>query len=136
METASRRDPENSKPLVRLHGKPLLEHVIRGAHRAGIERFVIVVGYRGHLIHQWWKNSPVRDLPVTWVENPEYHKDNGVSVLRAKPKIHEKFLLFMADHIFESETARTWCTNLAREKSSSASTRTSMPYSTWTMPPR
>jgi len=100
------RSGELPKPLVRLHGKPLLQHVMGGAHAAGIERFVIVVGYRGHLIHNWWKNSPMRSLPVTWIENPEYLKDNGVSVLRARPEIHEPFLLMMADHIFEPETAR------------------------------
>ena len=33
------------KPLVQLHGRSLLEHVILGAHEAGIDRFVIVVGY-------------------------------------------------------------------------------------------
>jgi NDP-sugar pyrophosphorylase family protein len=38
---------ELPKPLVQLHGKPLLEHVISGAREAGIERFVIVLGYRG-----------------------------------------------------------------------------------------
>src|SRR5579884_3807435 len=101
------RSGELPKPLVRLHGKPLLEHVVRGAHEAGIERFVIVVGYRGHLIQKWWKNSTLRNLPVTFVENPEYLKDNGISVLRAKPHIHERFLLLMSDHIFEPETART-----------------------------
>ena len=100
------RSGELPKPLVRLHGKPLLEHVVRGAHDAGIERFVIVVGYRGHLIQQWWNNSALSNFPVTWVENPEYLKDNGISVLRAKPRIHERFLLLMADHIFEPETAR------------------------------
>jgi choline kinase len=100
------RSGELPKPLVHLHGKPLLEHVMRGAHEAGIERFVIVVGYRGHLIQQWWRNSPVRDLPVTWVENPEYLKDNGISVLRAKAVINESFLLLMADHIFNPESAR------------------------------
>ena len=100
------RSGELPKPLVHLHGKPLLEHVMRGAHKAGIERFVVVVGYRGQLIQQWWKTSPVRDLPVTWVENPEYLKDNGVSVLRAKAEIRDPFLLLMSDHIFEPETAR------------------------------
>ena len=33
------------KPLVDFRGKPILEHVIRRAHRAGIEEFVIVLGY-------------------------------------------------------------------------------------------
>lgn len=100
------RSGELPKPLVQLHGKPLLEHVMRGAQEAGIERFVIVLGYRGNLIHEWWKNSSLRELPVTWVENPEYLKDNGVSVLRASSEIHEPFLLMMADHMFEPETAR------------------------------
>jgi choline kinase len=43
---------------------------------------------------------------VTFVENPEYHKSNGISALKAKDEIHENFLLLMADHIFEPETAR------------------------------
>jgi choline kinase len=100
------RSGELPKPLVQLHGKPLLEHVMRGAHDAGIDRFVIVVGYRGDMIRNWWKSSPVRNLPVTWVENPEYLKDNGMSVLRAKREIDESFLLMMSDHIFEASTAR------------------------------
>ena len=100
------RSGELPKPLVQLHGKPLLEHVMRGAQEAGIERFVIVLGYRGPLIHQWWKNSSLRNIPVTWLENTEYLKDNGISVLRARQVIHEPFLLMMADHIFEPATAR------------------------------
>lgn len=100
------RSGELPKPLVQLHGKPLLEHVMRGAHAAGIDRFVIVVGYRGHLIQQWYESQPLRNVDVTWIENPEYLKDNGVSVLRAQKAIHGPFLLMMADHIFEPETAR------------------------------
>jgi choline kinase len=94
------------KPLVRLHGQPLLEHVMRGAHAAGIVRFVIVVGYRGDMIQRWYESHPLQGVDVTWVENPDYHKDNGVSVLRAKPVIREPFLLMMADHIFDLETPR------------------------------
>src|SRR5215471_8386724 len=109
------RRGELPKPLVQLHGTPLLEHVMRGAHEAGIERFVIVVGYRGHLIQQWWSNSALSDLPVTWVENPEYLKANGMSVLCAKSAINEPFLLLMADHMFEPETARALLRRSVRE---------------------
>ena len=42
------------KPLVQLHGKSLLEHVILGAHEAGIDSFVIVVGYRADAMRQWF----------------------------------------------------------------------------------
>ncbi len=96
---------ELPKPLVLLHGKPLLEHVMSGARAAGIEKFVIVVGYRGSMIRQWYEARPLKGIDVTWVENPDYRKDNGVSVLRAKDLIHESFLLLMSDHIFESATA-------------------------------
>ncbi len=92
------------KPLVDFRGKPILEHVIRGAQRAGIERFVIVVGYRSDLIRGWFDDRSL-GASVTWVENPDYHKSNGISALMARNEIHENFLLLMADHIFEPETA-------------------------------
>ena len=40
------------------------------------------------------------------MDNLEYHKDNGVSVLKARDQISDPFLLLMADHIFEPRTAR------------------------------
>jgi choline kinase len=98
---------ELPKPLVPLHGKPLLEHVMSGAREAGIEKFVIVVGYCGRTIQQWYESRPFAGVDVAWVENPDYRKkNNGVSVLCAKDLIHEPFLLLMADHIFEPATAR------------------------------
>src|SRR5271166_3724715 len=100
------RSGELPKPLVQVHGKPLLEHVMRGAQEAGIERFVIVLGYRGHMIQHWYESHPIDGVQVTWVENPDYHKNNGVSVLRAKPVIHEPSLLMMADHMFDPANAR------------------------------
>jgi len=92
------------KPLIELHGRPLLEHVLLDAREAGIRRFVIVVGYRGNLIRSWFHQRHL-DVQVTWVENPDYKdKHNGISVLKARDVIHEPFVLFMSDHIFEPET--------------------------------
>src|SRR3984893_356783 len=94
------------KPLVPFRGKPILEHVILRAHEAGIDNFVIVVGYQSDVIRRSFNNRWIGEVSVTWVENPDYHKNNGISVLRAKDEIHENFLLLMADHIFEPETAK------------------------------
>jgi choline kinase len=93
------------KPLVLFRGKPILEHVIHRAHQAGIDNFVIVVGYRSDLIRRWFDSRWLGSISVTLVENPDYHKANGISVLKAKGEIYEKFLLLMADHIFEPQTA-------------------------------
>jgi choline kinase len=84
----------------------LLEHVILRAHEAGVDRFVIVVGYRGDAIRRLFADRPIGGVSVTVVENLEYHKDNGVSVLKAGDQIRDPFLLLMADHLFEPRTAR------------------------------
>lgn len=94
------------KPLVRLYGASLLEHILLSAHAAGIERFVIVVGYRADAIRQWLAEGPLGNISVTLVENPHYHKANGVSALAARHLLKNPFLLLMADHIFEPKTAK------------------------------
>ncbi len=93
------------KPLVPVNGQPLLEHVILGACEAGIERFVVVVGYRGEAIRSWVSRRHFNRMQIDIVENPDYHKSNGVSVLKARDVIAEPFLLLMSDHIFEPDTA-------------------------------
>jgi len=94
------------KPLGPLFGAPLLEHILRSSQAAGIERFVIVVGYRADALRRWFAEGPLGDLSVTFVENPDYHKANGVSALAARKLLQNPFLLVMADHIFEPKTAK------------------------------
>jgi 1L-myo-inositol 1-phosphate cytidylyltransferase len=94
------------KPLVQFRGRPILDHVITRAHEAGVSKFVIVVGYRSDLIRRWFDTRWLGKISITWVENPDYHKANGISVLKAKDEIYGNFLLLMADHIFEPQTAK------------------------------
>jgi choline kinase len=94
------------KPLVPVCGVPLLEHVMTSAREAGIERFVIVAGYRADLIRRWLRDRSIAGSSVTLIENPEYRKANGVSALAAKAEFNEPFLLLMSDHIFETKTAK------------------------------
>ena len=95
------------KPLVTVRGRCLLEHIILGAHKAGIDRFVVVVGYGADTMREWFGNHSLEGISVMLVENAEYHKDNGVTVLKARDYLNGAFLLLMADHIFESDTARS-----------------------------
>jgi len=94
------------KPLVPLCGVPLLEHVVTSSREAGIERCVIVAGYREDLIRQWLIDRSMDGISVTLVENSEYHKANGISALAAKTELNQPFLLLMSDHIFEAKTAK------------------------------
>ena len=91
------------KPLVNLNGRPILEHILLSAKEAGIREFVVILGYRADAIKSRFSDD--HRFAITWVENPEYHKANGVSLLKAQSVVSEPFLLLMADHIFEPQTA-------------------------------
>jgi dTDP-glucose pyrophosphorylase len=49
---------ETPKPMLAVQGKPILEHVLEGLATAGIERFLIVVGYRRQAIVDHFRGSP------------------------------------------------------------------------------
>jgi choline kinase len=57
-------------------------------------------------MRRWLADQQFGGVSLTLVENAHYHKDNGVSVLKAKDEFRNAFMLLMADHIFEPRTAR------------------------------
>ncbi len=89
------------KPLVKVAGVGLLKRAILTAKRAGIIEFAIVIGFRGDEIREAIANDPQIDVHIDWVENPEWTRGNGVSVLKARDFVEGSFLLLMADHLFE-----------------------------------
>lgn len=93
------------KPLVPFDGVPLLQHVMFSAHQAGIKEFVIIVGYRADAIREWYARNCMAGVTVEWVLNPDYHMNNGISLLKAKEVVRDRFLLLMSDHIFDPITA-------------------------------
>ncbi len=43
---------ELPKPMIAVRGKPILQHIIEGLRAAGVEKFLIVVGYRAEVVRQ------------------------------------------------------------------------------------
>ena len=92
------------KPLVPLAGVPLLKRTILSAMRAGISEFVVVVGYRCHeIMHALADDPQLSDVAIDWVQNKEWARGNGVSVLSAREYVDEPFILLMSDHLFDPE---------------------------------
>ena len=95
------------KPLIPLRKTPLIERVIDSAMEAGVDDFYVVVGYKSASIRAHLeKVSRSKGAPITIIENKEWERANGISVLKAQPYLKEPFLLMMADHIFDPEIAR------------------------------
>ena len=82
-------------------GLSLIERVILTARQVGIDELVIVIGYLGEKIKEKLGNGNRYGVKIAYIENKEWEKGNGVSVLKAKKSLNENFVLLMSDHIFD-----------------------------------
>ena len=102
------------KPLVRLLGLSLIERVVLTAKRAGIDQFVVVVGCLGDMIKESLKDGTRYGVEIVYVENGEWSKGNGISVLKARAFFDEAFILLMSDHVFDYRILRELIRNARR----------------------
>lgn len=59
---------EVPKPMLPVQGRPILEHVLDNLAAAGVERFLLVVGYRHEMVEKHFRQWP---LPVEFrVQDP------------------------------------------------------------------
>ena len=101
------RQRAESKPLAPILGVPLIERIIRCAAAAGADEFFVVSGYQGPKLRRHLDAFSVRtDIPIRHIVNQRWKEPNGLSVLAAKPHLHEDFLLLMADHLFDPDVLR------------------------------
>ena len=101
------RQQGDSKPLVPILGLPLIERVIRSAIEAGADDFYVVTGYQEELIRVFLVGLTGHlGCRITPIFNPDWEKENGLSVLKAREYLKEPFLLLMADHLFDPAILR------------------------------
>ncbi len=94
------------KSLLPLLGLKIIERVILAAKETGISEFVIAIGYEGKSIKALLRDGEKYGVAISYVENKDWEKANGISVLKAKRFFTEHFVLLMSDHIFSSNTLR------------------------------
>jgi len=90
------------KPLLPLLGLTLIERVILTSKQAGIDEFLIVIGYGGKKIKEKLGEGSKYGVRIEYVENDEWERGNGISVLKARELIKENFILLMSDHLFDA----------------------------------
>lgn len=96
-------NPDSIKPLTQVAGRPLMLRTLASLRRAGCDRVVVVVGYRGELIREQVSRAYDGPLELAFVTNERFDLANGVSVLAARPHVPGEFVLTMADHVFGDE---------------------------------
>jgi len=94
------------KPLIEVAGVPLLCRTLLTAFEAGIDHFTVVTGYKGESLEDYICRKIPEGLRVQCVRNEKWQRPNGLSVLRAKGHLPDRFVLLMADHLFEAQILR------------------------------
>lgn len=78
------------KPLIRVHGKMIIESLLDAVVNAGIEEIVIVRGYLAEQFDVLQKKYP----QIKFVENPLYNEGNNISsLLAAKDYLKNSYIL-------------------------------------------
>ncbi|HST30512.1 MAG TPA: NTP transferase domain-containing protein [Chthoniobacterales bacterium] len=88
------------KPLIQIAGRAVCSYTIDALERAGIETVHVITGYNSDLLVAGLEQLIPAGMTLHPIHNPEWQKQNGVSVLAAKPHLRSPFLLTMGDHLF------------------------------------
>ncbi|MBP3816619.1 MAG: aminotransferase class I/II-fold pyridoxal phosphate-dependent enzyme [Firmicutes bacterium] len=93
---------ENTKCMVKVNDKTLIQRMLGQIDAKGFSRVVIVVGYEGEKLKEYISSLDV-STPIVFVENPVYDKTNNIySLYLARDYLQEEdTVLFESDLIFE-----------------------------------
>ncbi len=98
-QSGSRR----SKLLQPVLGQPLILRTLATAAQAGISTFHVIVGYQAAALREVVTEGAPHGTRVRFAHNPEWHLENGVSVLTVRESLrNRRFALLMGDHLFEA----------------------------------
>ena len=80
------------KPLVRVHGKRIIDRLIDAVLAAGIEEIYVVRGYLAEEFDQLLRSSPIR-----FIDNPRYAETNNISSAVLAKDLFENAYVFESD---------------------------------------
>ena len=91
-----------AKPLIPIAGRPLISYAIDAFEKVGVKTVHAVVGPNGDELAAAVAPLLPASMRFHPISNPNWQKQNGVSLLTAAGKVGSPFFLAMGDHLFES----------------------------------
>jgi 1L-myo-inositol 1-phosphate cytidylyltransferase len=90
------------KPFVPVLGRPLISYTLDMLIGAGIKTVHFVVGYESERMMPQVKQLIPSGVSASFIENSDWHKQNGISLLAAAGHVGAPFVLTMGDHLFDN----------------------------------
>jgi dTDP-glucose pyrophosphorylase len=95
---------EMPKPMLKVHGKPILEHIIEGLKSAGIREVCIITGYRAEVVEDWFRDGSRLGIRITCIRQL-IQDGTGKAPELAKDFVgQDDFLLTYGDILVKPET--------------------------------
>lgn len=93
---------ECTKCMVKINGITLIERMLRQLDRYGMDRIIIVTGYKGDILKDYVQNLGI-NTPVVFVDNSDYRHTNNIYSLWLTREFLEEMdsLVLESDMIFE-----------------------------------
>lgn len=98
LRSAQKSLPKTLTPVL---GRPLISYTLDALAHAGITKINIVVGYESDRLTAAIPELAPPDLALSFTLNPEWRKQNGISLLAAAKNVTSNFILTMSDHLFD-----------------------------------
>jgi UDP-N-acetylglucosamine diphosphorylase / glucose-1-phosphate thymidylyltransferase / UDP-N-acetylgalactosamine diphosphorylase / glucosamine-1-phosphate N-acetyltransferase / galactosamine-1-phosphate N-acetyltransferase len=106
------------KPMLKVEGKPILEHIIMALEHAGIREIFIVTGYRADIIENYFKDGSAWGVKLTYGKQI-VQDGTGKAPEIAKHFVgNAPFLLTCGDILVTPETYPTMIALFEKEKTS------------------
>lgn len=95
---------DNTKCMVPVSGKTLLERACEALKEAGINKLILVTGYREESLIAFAKEK-IKDIELVFVSNPDYNTTNNIySLYLAKDYlVEDDTILLESDLIYETD---------------------------------
>jgi histidinol-phosphate phosphatase family protein len=88
---------DTPKPMMLCNGKPFLWYLLTQLNCQGINRFVLLIGYLGHIIEDYFGNGDEWGWKIEYSKGP-VDWDTGKRIWKAKELFDKQFLLLYSDN--------------------------------------
>ena len=97
---------EMPKPMLRMEGRPILEHIISGLREAGVLEFCIITGWKAEVVEEYFGDGSCCEVSICYVRQ-DVQDGTGKAPELAKEFVgDEPFLLTYGDILVKPETYR------------------------------
>lgn len=91
------------KPMIEIGGKPILQYQIENLRASGLTDIVLVIGYLGNVIREYFKDGSAYGVKISYFEE---NKPLGTAGALFKMGLKDDFLLLCGDIIFDIDFSR------------------------------